>query len=99
LRHVVTDNFEDPVGIFAGELFAITRTVSGSTIEVAGNGDGGHRDDRSFRKLQLEIVVLRFTLGQALPPAVVVDDHIDVVRIFEGRRGAVESSVIEIPFR
>src|SRR5829696_8330765 len=39
-----------------------------------------------------------FTLGQAWPPAVIVDHDIDVIRVVEGRRAAIERSVVELPF-
>ena len=46
-----------------------------------------------------QIVVFRLAFGQTEPPAVVVDDDGDVIRIVEGRRAAIERGVVEVPLR
>ena len=53
--------------------------------------------DRARGESLFQSVVLRLAVGQTEPPAVVVDDDGDVVRVGEGRRAAVERGVIEVP--
>jgi hypothetical protein len=45
------------------------------------------------------MIVFRLALGQAEPPAIIVDRDGDVVRIVERRRAPVERRVIEVPLR
>ena len=66
-------------------------------VGIAFHGDGRHGDHRCLREPLFQIVVARLTLGQAEPPAVVMDSNGDVVRIIERRRAAVEGGVIEAP--
>src|SRR5215475_12765466 len=61
--------------------------------------DGGHADDGRGRKLCLDIVVARLAFSESQPPAVIVNRDVDMVRIVEGRRAAIESGVVEIPLR
>src|ERR1700684_1432916 len=68
------------------------------TIGIALEGDGRHRDDRRFSKALVQIVVFGFAFGQADSPAIIVDYDGDVIRIIEGRCGAIESGIVEIPF-
>ena len=49
-------------------------------------------------ELVFQLVVLRFAFRQAQPPPVVMDDDRDMIRIVEGRGGAIERSVVEVPF-
>src|SRR5947207_4314889 len=57
LRHVVTDTVQHSVRIFAGELAGVRLSVSGGTIEVAGNRDGGDGDIRTLEQFLLEVAV------------------------------------------
>ncbi len=61
--------------------------------------DRRHADGRAGGELLLQRVVLGLALGQAQPPAVVVDHDRDVVGVVERRRGAVEGRVVEVPLR
>ena len=51
------------------------------TIGITFHRYGGHGDDRTFGQPFFEIIIFRFAFGEALPPAVVVDDDFNVVRI------------------
>ncbi len=46
-----------------------------------------------------QIVVFRLAFGEAEPPAVIVDRDRDVIGVIEGCGAAIESGVVEIPFR
>ena len=90
----------DPVLVSARELAAIGCGFRmRRAVGVAFHGDGGHGDDRPFGELLFQIVVFRLAVGEAEPPAVIVDHDGDVVRVVEGRRAAVERRVVEVPFR
>src|SRR5262249_28759296 len=54
-------------------------------------------DDRALREPLLEFVVFRLTLSYANPPTVIVNDDVDVIRVVEGRRAAIEGGAIEPP--
>src|SRR3954465_923823 len=101
LRQVVADAACDqPVLILAGEFLCIgagirVRSTIGGTLE----SDGRQGDRRECGKPLFEFVVLRLTLRKAEPPAVVVDDDADVIRIIEGCGAAIECGVVEAPFR
>src|SRR5262249_53353264 len=97
LRQVVTDAALDrPVLIFAGELLGVSaRGRVRRTVGVALHGDGRHADGGRGRETLFQLVVFSFALGQALPPAVIVDHDVDVIRIVEGCRGTVERGVVE----
>ncbi len=58
-------------------------------------GDG---DDRAAGEPLFEIVVLGLAFRQAEPPAVIVYDDGDVVRVVEGRGGPIERRLVELPF-
>src|SRR5215471_18375865 len=68
-------------------------------VGVALHGDRGHVDDRTCRKPLLDIVVFTLAVREALPPAIVVDDNGNMVRIVEGGSGAIERRVVEFPLR
>ena len=53
----------------------------------------------AFGKPLFEIVVFRLAFSQSDPPAVIMDHDGDVIRVVEGRRGAIERGIIEVPFR
>ena len=53
------------------------------TIGITFHRYGGHGDDRTFGQPFFQIIIFRFAFGEALPPAVVVDDDFNVVWIVE----------------
>ena len=67
------------------------------TIGIPFEGNGGHGDGWAECKPLFQLVVLWFALCQAEPPAVIVDDDRDMVRIVERCRRAIEGSSIELP--
>ena len=88
------------VRILAGELLGIGTGIRvWRTIGITFQGNRGHGDDRTFRKPLLQFVILRFAFSQAEPPAIVVDDDADMIRVLEGRRAPIERRVIEVPAR
>jgi len=100
LRQIVANAArDDPVCILAGEFLAIGCGVGWvwSTIRIAFEGNSGHGDGREHRELLFEIVKLWFAFGQSEPKAIVVNHDGHVIRIIEGRRGAIECSIIEVP--
>ena len=50
-------------------------------------------------KLLFQVVVSRLAFGEAEPPAVIMDRDVDVIRIVERRRRAIEGGVVKVPFR
>jgi hypothetical protein len=68
-------------------------------IGVAFEGDCRHGDRRPFGEPLLQIVVFRLAFGQSESPAVVVDHDLDVIRVVERRRAAIECGVVEVPLR
>src|SRR6476646_9301820 len=99
LRYVVTDAAQHTVRIFAGEFAGIPFSILSCTIEIAGNRDRGDRDRRTSEQFLLEISVLRFALRDAQPPAIVVNDDLDVIGILERIRRAIERGITELPLR
>src|SRR5690242_8374623 len=101
LRQVVPDAAGDgPVLVLAGELVPVgggfrVRCAVGVTFE----GDRRNGDDRTRGQPPFEIVVSFLAVGQAEPPAVVVDHDGDVVSVVEGRGAPVEIRVTECPSR
>src|SRR5206468_6950809 len=84
----------------AGELPGIGAGVRvRSAVGVAFEGDRRHADDRPSGEPLLQVVVFRLAVGQSQPPAVVVDHDLDVIRVVERRRAAVEGGVVEAPPR
>ena len=71
----------------------------GRAVGIALESDGGHGDHRSFREPLLEVEVSRLALGDPEPPAIVVSHDRDVIWVVEGRRGALERRVVEVPLR
>src|SRR5262245_62151478 len=70
------------VRVLAGELGRVRAGIGvWRSVGIALEGNGGHGDDRRFGQSLFQIVVLRLAFGQALPPAVVVDDDGDVVGV------------------
>src|SRR5208337_5029657 len=101
LRQIVPDPaLDESVRIFAGELACVSaRLRVWGAVRVTFEGNDGHSDCGTLSKPPFDIVIFRLALGQAEPPAVVVNPNGDVVRIVEGRSGAVERGVIEVPLR
>jgi hypothetical protein len=99
LGKVVPDAALDgPVRIGAGELAGIgTGVRMGGAVGVALQGDGRDGDRRPSGEPLLQLVVCRLAVGQAQPPAVVVDHDRDVVGVVEGRRAAIEGGVVKGP--
>jgi hypothetical protein len=82
-----------PENFFVGCSVRGRRNAIGITIK----GDRRHSDYGTFGKPLFQIVVLRVAFSQAQPPAVIVNHDADVIRIVEGRCGAIERGIIEIP--
>src|SRR5262249_44030425 len=101
LRQVVPDAaLDDPMRVFAREFLGIGTAVRvRRAIGIAFKGDGRHGDDRTYGKPLFKVVIFPLAFGQADPPAVTMDDDADVIRVIEGRRAAVERSIIEVPLR
>src|SRR6476661_4535062 len=86
--------------IFAREFLGVcARVWVWRAIGITFKGNGGHRDDRTFGQPLFQIVIFRLAFSQALSPAIIVDRDRDVIRVVEGRRAAIERSVVEVPFR
>ena len=68
-------------------------------IGIPFKGDGGHGDDRTLGQPLFQCVVLRLAFCQTKAPAIVMHHDADMIRIVEGRRGTIESGIIEVPLR
>src|SRR3954447_15553644 len=101
LREVVADAALDgSVGVAARELPGVgARVRVRRPVGVALEGDRRHRDNGPLGEAFLELAVLRFAFGEPEPPAVVVDHDLDVIRVVERRRAAIERRVVETPLR
>src|ERR1035438_3533131 len=89
---------EDPGCILARELWTGgCRVRVRGAIGIALKRDRRDGDGWAFGQLPFQVVVLRFAGGQPNPPAVVVDYDGDVVRVVEGRCGAIKCRIIEVP--
>ena len=99
LRHVVPDAVENAVRVRTGEHLAVGGAVFVGAVEVAADRDRRHGNRRASSQLAVEVVVLRFALCQTKPPAIVVDDDVDMIRIGERRGRAVIGGVVELPRR
>jgi hypothetical protein len=95
----VADAREDAMRVRSGESIRVRLAIGERTVEVTRDGDGRHRHDRALRELRLETVELSLAIGEALSPAIVVDDDGDVIRVIERRGRAIERRVIEAPLR
>ena len=83
----------------AGELLGIGTSDRDGSVEVAADGDRRHRDHGTFEQPGFQVAVLLLSFSEAQPPPVIVDDDVDVIGIAEGRCGAVERVVVEVPLR
>ena len=46
-----------------------------------------------------QFVIFRFALGEADPPAVIVNHDSDMIGIVEGHGASIERGIIKVPFR
>src|SRR5262249_57457692 len=56
-------------------------------------------DSGDWGGVWLQNVVAGVGFSQTQPPAVIMDDDVDVIRIVKGRGGALKRSIIKIPLR
>ena len=88
-----------PVRIAARELLCVGAGIRmRCAVGIALERDGGHADGRTRSQPLLQLVILRLPFRQAKPPAVIVNDDGDVVRVVERRRAARERRIVEAPF-
>src|SRR6266536_626599 len=101
LRQVVSNPAgDDPVLVFAGEHLGVSGGLRmGRTGGITFKSDGRDSDYRRFGKPLFQIVVFRLAVCEPKPPAIVMDNDGDVIGIIEGRRGAIELGVVEVPLR
>jgi len=100
LWQIVADAARDePVVILAREFPAIGRWIRGvwGTIRIAFESNCGHGNGRKLGELLFEVVVLGFAFSQSDPPAIVVYNDGDMIRIVEGCCGAIKCGIIEVP--
>src|SRR5215210_4394358 len=71
------------------------RRAVGITFE----GDGRDTDRRSRGEPFLQFIILPLAVGQTEPPAVIVNNDVDVIRVVERRRAVGERRVVEAPLR
>lgn len=100
LRQVVSDTTpEKPMFVWARKPLGVRcRLRMRRAVRVALESDGGHVNDGSARQPRFQVVESRLSLGQAEPPAVIVDHDIDMVRVVECGGTSVERRGAEIPF-
>jgi len=70
----------------------------GRAVCIAFKRDGGHCDRWAQGKAFIKIVILTLAVGQAEPPAIIVNDDAHVVGVIKGPRAALECGIVEIPF-
>ena len=101
LRQVVPDAARNDTMLVAAREFR--RVDAGvrvrRAIGVAFERDGGHGNHRSGGESLFQIVILRFTVRQSQPPAVIVDDDGDVVGVVERGGAALERGIVKFPLR
>ena len=100
LRQIVPDPaLDEPVLILAREFLGVRAGLRmWCAVGITFQRNGGHGDDRARGKPLFQIVIFRLALSQAEPPAVIMDHNGDVLRVVEGRRGAIERGIIEVHF-
>ncbi len=92
--------FDESVRVLAPEFLGIGCGVRmRCAVYITFKGDCGHVDDRSVGEPLFQIVIFRLTFSQAEPPAVIMNHDVDMIRVVEGRRAAIECGIIEIPLR
>src|SRR5829696_6001661 len=99
LGQVVPDtSLDNPMRIGAREFPGIgTRLRVWRAIGITFERDGRDGDHRARRQPLFQIVKVRLTVSQPEPPAVVMDDDGDVIRVVERRRAALERGIVEVP--
>src|SRR5208337_1109079 len=91
---------DEPVLVSPGEFLRIrTGLRMRCTIGIAFEGDGGDADGGTRGKPFLQFVIFLLAFRQAKPPAVIVNDDGNVVRVVESRCAAIEGGIVEVPFR
>ena len=72
---------DNPECIFTREFFAIASVIVhvSRAVGIAFKGDCRHGDGWSLKQFLFKGVVLRFSLSQVEPPAIVVNDDGDAV--------------------
>ncbi|MCY1291475.1 hypothetical protein D9M70_406620 [compost metagenome] len=68
-----------------------------SAVGIALERDGRNGNGRERSELLFETVILRFALGEAEAPAVIVDRDVDMVGVFECLGTLIEGGIVEIP--
>ena len=101
LGQIVPDiALNDPVLVFARKFPGVGAAVRvWCTVGIAFKSYGRYGDERPLGKPLLQVIIFRLAFSQAEPPAVVVDDDVDVVRVLEGCRRPIERCVVEVPLR
>src|SRR4029079_10286182 len=61
--------------------------------------DGRYTDRRPTSEPLLQLVIFSLAVDQALPPTIIVNDDVDVVRVVERRGAPRVSRLVEAPFR
>ena len=91
---------DDPVRIFGREFVDVGAAIRvWCTIGIAFKRNCRDGDDRELGESFFQIVVVRLAFSQAEPPAIVMDDDANMIRVIECGSGAIKSSVIEGPLR
>src|SRR5579864_5620029 len=86
--------------IFTRELRAIRRSgCVWRPVRITLKGDRGYGNDRTFCQPFFQIVIFWLTLGEADPPAIVVDCDGDMVGVLKCSCRAIKRGVIEVPLR
>lgn len=81
LRQIVPNPAVDiPVRISARKFFGIgARVRMRRTIGILFEGYAGHRNVGTCGKSIFQLVILRFAIGQTDPPAIIVNDNVDIL--------------------
>lgn len=91
---------DQPMFAAAGELARIgSRLRMRRPVGVPLESNRGDRDVRREGQSGLERIVPPLPISKAKPPAVIVDDDADMIRIFESLRAARERGLLEPPLR
>src|SRR5215472_5153331 len=99
LRQIVSDAALDrPMRISAREFLRVgLRLRMRGSVGIPFKGDGRHRDDRARGKAPFQVVIFTLAFSEAQPPSIVMDDNVDMNRVIEGRSGAIECRIVEVP--
>ena len=80
-------------------MMLAVRAPQSQPPSVAFEGDRWDGDSGAAGELRFQVVVACLALGQAKPPAVVVDHDVGMVRVVERRGAPVERRIVEVPLR